>query len=219
MRNIATFGDTDIFPFSFEQHVLHDRPDLLQVALEQLHADFDAQLANPPDNINTLVPVGYTGFRWATQIDPLWNAYYLALVIEIALRLSRPESPRPKSPSFPTVLSSQTLTGGSLTRISTGGRSWKRVMESRKRKRIAVGKAGRKDVTDDAKESPYVILCDISDFYSRIYHHRVENALKWLNAKADVVKRIVEILGVFSGTVSYGLPLVDRLRDFSRSFL
>ncbi|MBK8286411.1 MAG: RNA-directed DNA polymerase [Ahniella sp.] len=52
-----------------------------------------------------------------------------------------------------------------------------------------------------------MILCDISDFYSRIYHHRVENALKWLNVKPDVVKRIVEVLQVFSGTVSYGLPV------------
>ena len=28
-----------------------------------------------------LATVGYTGFRWVTQIDPLWNAYFLGLVI------------------------------------------------------------------------------------------------------------------------------------------
>ena len=56
VKNIATFGDTDIFPFSFEQHIFHDQPTLIQNALELIHADFEAQLAqNPPDNINTLV--------------------------------------------------------------------------------------------------------------------------------------------------------------------
>ena len=79
IKNVAAFGDTDIFPYSFEQHIFHDRPDLLQKALEELHNDFDNQLAqNPPQNINTLATVGFTGFRWATQIDPVWNAYYLA---------------------------------------------------------------------------------------------------------------------------------------------
>ena len=49
-----------------------------------IHADFDAQLAqNAPDNINTLAPVGYMGYRWASQLDPLWNAYYLSLVIDM----------------------------------------------------------------------------------------------------------------------------------------
>ena len=101
IQNIATFGDTDIFPFSFEQHIFHDRPDLLQKALEKLHADFDAELAkNPPDNINTLAPVGYTGFRWATQIDPLWNAYYLALVIEMGPAIEQARIPASEKSVF-----------------------------------------------------------------------------------------------------------------------
>jgi hypothetical protein len=37
----------------------------------------------PPANQSLLAPVGYTGFRWATQLDPVWNAYLLALVISI----------------------------------------------------------------------------------------------------------------------------------------
>ncbi len=64
----------------------------------------------------------------------------------------------------------------------------------------AAKKAGSDETTDDVNESPYVILCDISDFYSRIYHHRVDNALKWLNAKSDIVRRIVDVLQIFSGT-------------------
>ena len=52
-----------------------------------------------------------------------------------------------------------------------------------------------------------MLVCDIADFYSRIYHHRIENALKWLKTKPEIVKRIIDILQVFSGTVSYGLPV------------
>jgi len=214
IKNIDTFWDTDIFPFSFEQHIFHDRPDLLQKALETLHADFDAELAkNPPDNINTLAPVGYTGFRWATQIDPLWNAYYLTLVIEMGPSIEQARIPVAEK----TVFSYRFIKPGPDGRIFDENVNWRAFMETSYGiaedavKTATAKRAAKKDSTegepDDVIESPYVILCDISDFYSRIYHHRVENALKWLDAKPDVVKRIRDILQVFSGTASYGLPV------------
>ena len=53
--------------------------------LEKTHRNFDQSLASePPENIDALAPLGYTAFRWATQIDPLWNLYFLALAIMIA---------------------------------------------------------------------------------------------------------------------------------------
>lgn len=214
IQNIATFGDTDIFPFSFEQHIFHDRPDLLQKALEKLHADFDAELAkNPPDNINTLAPVGYTGFRWAAQIDPIWNAYYLALVIEMGPAIEQARIPVSEKAVFSYRFIKPEFDG----RIFDENVSWRAFMETsysiaeeaakKAAERKAARKAKKEEATDDADDSAYVILCDISDFYSRIYHHRIENALKWLNTKPDVVKRIVEVLQMFSGTVSYGLPV------------
>ena len=91
IKNVAAFGDTDIFPYSFEQHAFHDRPDLLQKALEELHKDFDNQLAqNPPQNINTLAPVGFTGFRWAirdVQLDLASRLRHLLHVYLARLRL------------------------------------------------------------------------------------------------------------------------------------
>lgn len=33
------------------------------------------------ENIKSSIPVGYTGYRWATLIDPLWNAFSLAEVL------------------------------------------------------------------------------------------------------------------------------------------
>lgn len=215
IRNISTFGDTDIFPFPFEKHIFHDKPDLLQKALETLHVEFESELSrNPPDNINTLAPVGYTGFRWATQIDPLWNAYYLALVIEMGPSIEEARIPIKEE----SVFSYRFIKPDSDGRIFDEKVNWRAFMEksysvaeeaikTAAEKKKATRKTASEETNEDSSESPYVILCDISDFYSRIYHHRVENALKWLNAKSDIVKRIVDVLQVFSGTVSYGLPV------------
>jgi Reverse transcriptase (RNA-dependent DNA polymerase) len=197
VKNIATFGDTDIFPFSFEQHIFHDQPTLIQNALELIHADFEAQLAqNPPDNINTLAPVGYTGYRWASQLDPLWNAYYLSLIIEMGPAIEGARIPVSEETIFSYRFMKPTEDGG----IFDTNVNWRAFME--KSQNVASLKSENGDST-----YPFVLVCDISDFYSRIYHHRIENALKWLKTKPETVKRIVDILQVFSGTVSYGLPV------------
>jgi hypothetical protein len=189
IQNIAAFGDTDIFPYTFEQHVFRDRPELFQKALEELHKDFETHLAQySPDNINTLTPVGYTGFRWATQIDPAWNAYYLALVIEMGEVIEKARIPVNENAVFSYRFVPPMVEG----RIFDDKVNWYAFMQA---------------ALEAAKKFPFVIICDISDFYSRVYHHRVENALKWLKAKPDVVKRIVSLLGEFSGNVSYGLPV------------
>ena len=36
-----------------------------------------------PLNVSSLTPVTYSGFRWATQIDPIWNAHFLACVLAL----------------------------------------------------------------------------------------------------------------------------------------
>lgn len=187
--NIATFGDTDIFPYSFEQHIFHDRPELLRAALQHLHKDFDTQLArHPPYNINTLAPVGYTAFRWATQLDPLWNAYYLALVIEMGDAIEQGRI----STAERCIFSYRFIPPAPDGRIFDDAISWREFMTVS---------------CEAANEFPFVIICDISDFYSRIYHHRVENALKWLRTNPEITKRISTLLQVFSGTVSYGIPV------------
>src|SRR4051812_8745420 len=82
IKNIATFGDTDIFPFLFERHVFFDRPAECKSLLLEFHNHFDTWIHDhPPTRHESLTQVGYTGFRWAAQIEPFWNAYYLALVI------------------------------------------------------------------------------------------------------------------------------------------
>ncbi len=58
-----------------------------------------------------------------------------------------------------------------------------------------------------ASNAAYVIKFDISDFYTRIYHHRLENALSRSTRNTTSVKRIMTILNSISKNASYGLPV------------
>src|SRR5215469_9042218 len=85
VRNVAQHGDTDVYPFPLENHWFHDEEVTVLELLEKVDRDFDTWLSNyPVVLVNSLAGVGYAGFRAATQIDPIWNAYLLALVVEIA---------------------------------------------------------------------------------------------------------------------------------------
>ena len=53
----------------------------------------------------------------------------------------------------------------------------------------------------------HVVICDISEFYPRIGHHRLDNALRHINDKSDIPHRIMEFLANFTNTRSYGLPI------------
>ena len=51
--------------------------------------------------------------------------------------------------------------------------------------------------SDDYK---FIVSCDIADFYSRLGHHRLENALQHLNDPGNTRSRIMRILSNFSNT-------------------
>src|SRR6185437_3755773 len=60
---------------------------------------------------------------------------------------------------------------------------------------------------EQAKKHPWVLVCDVADFYSRIYHHRLENALVQLGVGGGIHQRIMTLLQKFSNNASYGLPV------------
>ena len=188
INNIAKHGDTDIFPFPFENHIFFDRPDECCDLLLKMHNDFENYLATyPPFTIESLTPVGYTGFRWATQIEPFWNAYYLALVIAITDEIESTRIPEAEQ-----VVFSYRYSWNEEDAKLFGDSTWRDY-------RIRA-----MDLSQDAK---YVVLTDISDFYPRIYHHRIENALARLPNAGDYLSRIMRLLSTFSKNVSYGLPV------------
>jgi len=188
LRNVAHHGDTDIFPFPFENLIFADCPTEAKVILESIHNDFLNWLSSyPPQTIPSLAQVGYTGFRWATLIDPFWNAYYLSLVVSIADQIEAQRIPEAQEAVFSYRFMWQDQ-DAKLFKDST----W---IDFRRR------------CLDLSNISPIVVQTDISDFYPRIYHHRIENALHRLPSAGDIPKRIMDMLGAFSKNVSYGLPI------------
>lgn len=188
LRNIASHGDTDIFPFPFENLVFYDKPKESQAVLKAIHTNFYNQIAtSPPETMPTLAQVGYTGFRWATLIDPFWNAYYLALVISLAQKIEDQRIPETEKVIFSYRFNWQD-DEAKIFKDST----WNDF---------------RKQCLKLSEDYPIVVQTDISDFYPRIYHHRLENALNRLPEVGDTPKRIMALLNSFSKNVSYGLPV------------
>jgi hypothetical protein len=134
-----------------------------------------------------LTQVGYTGFRWATQIEPFWNAYYLSLVIYLADQIEKERIPEDHKVVFSYRYKWNPTEAKLFKDIS-----WTDY---------------RAHSLEIAKKFNFVVTTDIADFYPRIYHHRIENALNRLTSPSDAPKRIMELLSRFSKNVSYGLPI------------
>jgi hypothetical protein len=188
VRNISRWGDTDVFPFSPENHVLHDKRDEVVDLLMEVHANFDDSLLQFPAIIDgALSLVTYEGFRWVTQIEPLWNAYFLGLVLKLSPELEAARIPRHRA----VVFSYRLAVDQERSSLFSDG-AWAEFSE-------------RSAALSEQYE--YVVICDIADFYSRVYHHRLQNALQLLPGVDNVPARIEKLVREFSGGPSYGLPV------------
>lgn len=187
LKNIVAFGDTDVFPFPFERYLFDDKLKDSAVLLERRNRNFDEEInAHPPINVEALAPVGYTGFRNVTLIEPLWNAYYLALVISMADEI---ESARP-------AISDQ--------RVFSYRYGWNDARSSLFQD--ITWNDYRRHAVLLSQTKQFVVVTDIADHYARVNHHRLENALK-RNCGGSHVKKVMRLLQRFSNTRSYGLPV------------
>ncbi len=192
LNNIDKYGDTDIFPYPIEKYIFYDsRKEVLNYIKEIDKSFYDYIDSHPPVNIDTFSPIGYTGYRWATQIDPVWNAYLLSLVISIGEKIEKERIGLQKN-----IIHSYRLNYNySNATLYDEDYNWKTFQTQ-----------SLDNIKEDNQYS-HVVICDISDFYNRIYHHKLENALLRLKLKNDTPKRIMKILQKFSRTNSYGLPI------------
>jgi hypothetical protein len=189
IANVIKHGDTDIFPFPIENHIFFDKQAECFALLQEIHRDFDGYLSrHPPAHDAALAPVNYTGFRWATQMDPLWNLYFLALVLSIAEEIEAARLPT----SSKRVFSYRYRWNEETADVFNDGYNWRDFMECS---------------LEHARESKFVVACDISEFYPRLGHHRLENALLQLGNASGTHARIMSFLKNFSNTNSFGLPV------------
>lgn len=190
VRNIIRYGDTDIFPFPYETRMFEDTFDDTVASLVETHNNFKSRLNEaPPVNVSTTSTVGYTGYRWATQIDPYWNAYFLGLVISLGEEIETSRCSREHVYSYRFKPNAD---DSSLFDREIGWRNFQQ---------------DSLDLAEASPNLPYVVSCDIADFYPRVYHHRLENALDRLDPAKDRSFKVKKLLQTFSGTNSYGLPV------------
>lgn len=188
IKNIIRFGDTDIFPFPFERYLFDEKEEETLDFLESIHRDIDASISKfPPLTLVKLSQVGYYGFRRATMIEPFWNAYFLGLVISLAERIEQSRVPENEGKVF-SYRFDWNDDKGSLFKDTT----W----IDYKQKCIEL-----------SSSYEFVLQTDISNFYPRVNHHKLENELKRIDGSTDIPKRIIKMLSIFSGTISYGLPV------------
>lgn len=188
--NITKYGDTDIFPFPLENLMFYDNKKQTIELLNEINKDFQKYLEEyPPVNISTCVPLGYTGFRWATQIDPIWNAYYLGLVLSITPKFEAQRIPKEEN-----VVYSYRFNPNKSGSLFDRDFNWMQF---------------QKKSLELAKEEEYktVLSCDIANFYDRISHHVLENVVDRLELNNDAPNKIRDLIKKFSETVSCGLPI------------
>ena len=189
VKNVAHFGDTDVFPYPVENQIFFDKTAEVSELLFERHKRFKEALKSyPPIQQSMLSAVGYTGLRWATQLDPLWNAYLLAMVMSIGEEIESVRIPVAREIVF------------------SYRYAWNRTDSNIFSRDVGWVDFQRKSV-EHAGKFASVLMCDISDFYPRIYHHRLENSLKKAAAGSDAIWRIMRLLKYFSKNVSYGLPV------------
>ena len=61
--------------------------------------------------------------------------------------------------------------------------------------------------SETSESYPYVLYCDIADFYNQIYHHTVENQLIESGFPNQVIKWIRQLLESTTAGVSRGIPI------------
>lgn len=183
--HITQYGDTDIFPYPFELKFLEQRSDKV---LDEL-AKLDVQQYHPMSLLEALVPKSKYGFRVAHQPFPIDTVIFTALVLSIFDAVEVVRDPATSNRAF-----SYRKSAGLNSAIFIDDRKYRDWLEYISTKMFDT-------------EYSHVIRTDISDFYSRIYRHRLENILDSLSGNTAIVRKIERFINDWRGNQSFGLPV------------
>lgn len=186
LKHAAAWGDTDIFPKSFEFAAIAD--DWKDVKASIQSADILQWTVRPFRRC--LVPKHRFGFRISTQLDPLDFLIFTALIREVGEKLEACRIPVADN----IVHSYRFLPDGD-------GRMFSDEYTYR-----SFQKASH-DACDESAPT-HVVIADIADFFPRLYTHRIDNALDSAlgvgHMHSSAIKRLI---GHWAGAYSYGIPV------------
>jgi hypothetical protein len=184
--HLATHDDTDIFPSPLDGIALFRDRDASIAAVIAHHQQFDERAnLEPPTVIRSLVPAGYHGLRLGSQIPPIWNAYYLSLVIACAPAIERfrvsPQS----------VFSYRFELSAASPRLFDPSKGWNGYIDATR--------------VNCARHS-HVLVTDISDFYHRVRIEPLGLALLGAGVANALVERVTKLLRLLE-VDRFGLPI------------
>lgn len=184
--HLTAHADTDIFPAPLDGIALFRDRDASIAAVIEHHQQFDDRAdLEPPTVIRSLVPAGYHGLRLGSQIPPIWNAYYLSLVIACAPEIERFRAP-PQS-----VFSYRFEVSAASHRLFDPSVGW----------------GGFIDTTrENCAQHTHVLVTDISDFYHRVRIEPLGLALRMAGVADALVDRLKLVLRLLD-VDRFGLPI------------
>lgn len=185
LKHVLNFGDTDVFPLPFEYEAIEsDWDNAKAYLLDQNVLDWVIR----PHRI-LISPKSKYGFRTITQLDPYDFLIFTSLVKEIAEDIERRR-----------VSLVEDIVFSYRYQHNQDGRFFSKDVK------YATFLAKCKEHIKK-ENTTYIAVTDISDFYSRIYHHRLENALSRATKKNNHAKAIMKLLSGWNERESFGIPI------------
>jgi hypothetical protein len=185
LDHIVAKGDTDIFPYPFETRFLQQSRDIVVEKLSTI----DIHQHHPMSLVESLIPKTKFGFRVAHQAFAIDIVLYTSLVLTIFDSVENGRDAAESNRAF-----SYRKKPGFDAELFLPERTYKKWLD------YIEGIAFFGDYK-------YAIRADISDFYARIYRHRLENILESLSGNSQVVKSIERFISYWRGGQSFGLPV------------
>ncbi|MBD8638953.1 RNA-directed DNA polymerase [Sphingomonas sp. CFBP 13733] len=187
--HLAAMGDTDIFPPPFEFTFYAEESEKISTRIGLI----DAASYKPKSCFEALTPKSALSFRIAHQLYPADTLLYTAAVIQIAPSIEAIRLPSTEGPFSYRFIDD--ATNPKLFSDSSSFHDWL---------------SYQRDTLHDPNpfsDVKYVIETDISDFYARVYFHRIEHVLDDCGASNSVRKIIEGIIKFSRARQSHGLPV------------
>jgi len=188
VQHLDAVGDTDLFPRLPEMQFFEANAE--QVA--DLVGNLNLGNYNPVSSVEVLTPKSNLGFRIGHQLTATDILIYTASVIECAEGLQNLRDHT--SQDIPFSYKYDPEGGARLFELNRGFHDWLAHLAT----------FGEADLFEDAKP---VLETDISDFYQRIYFHRIENILNDVGASRGSNGAIRKVIQVCRSKQSFGLPV------------
>lgn len=187
--HLGSFGDTDLFPRLPEMRCFLERPDTIAKDCESLNIG----QYTPVGVVETLTPKSWLGFRIAHQLTAGDNVIYLAALLDCASNLEAARLPRGGNEAF-----AYRFAEGESVKVFEPARGYHQWL-------AYLSEFGGPE-NPFAEDRP-AIVTDISDFYQRIYFHRIENVLQDAGCPKGPSELVKKIIKTTRARQSYGLPV------------